>query len=113
LDWVPNLRLGVTAENQEQANKRIPILLQIPAKVRFISVEPMLGPVDITKWFSKGINWVICGGETGSGARPMNPDWAESLRDQCIDAGVPFFFKKSGNSGEHLLDGRVWEQIPG
>jgi protein gp37 len=101
--------LGVTAENQEQANKRIPVLLQIPAAVRFVSVEPMLGTVDINQYlphnprlFSernghKGfLDWVICGGESGPGARPMHPDWVRNLRDQCQTAGVPYFFKQWG-----------------
>lgn len=97
--------LGVTAENQEQADKRIPILLQIPAAKRYVSVEPMLGPVDLriaafngADSFTslEGIDWVICGGESGSGARPMHPDWARELRDQCKEAGVPFFFKQWG-----------------
>jgi len=116
VNWpLPNVFLGVTAENQEQADKRIPVLLQIPAAVRFVSVEPMLGTVDITRamygpdpegmnWFGftdgigyeAGIQWVICGGESGPGARPMHPDWARSLRDQCQDAFVPFFFKQWG-----------------
>jgi protein gp37 len=108
--------LGVTAENQEQADKRIPILLQTPASVRFVSVEPMIGPVSL-RWLSawdgmaikphpgsvtneldglKCLDWVICGGESGPGARPMHPDWARSLRDQCQAAGVPFFFKQWG-----------------
>ena len=100
-----NLWLGVTAENQEQANKRIPVLLQIPAAVRFVSVEPMLSPVDISLWFVSGymepphddvLNLVICGGESGPGARPLHPDWARSLRDQCQGAGVPFLFKQWG-----------------
>lgn len=102
-----NLWLGVTAENQEEADKRIPILLQIPAAVRFVSVEPMLGPVDLDSYLivgtdhpgsimRKGIDWVICGGETGPKARPMHPDWVRSLRDQCQSAGVPFFFKSWG-----------------
>ena len=133
----PNLWLGVTAENQEMADKRIPILLQIPAAVRFVSVEPMLGPINLRKWlfyqmrctkckdtgwvtglerpclwcnpggefrssvspaekFKPKLDWVICGGETGPDARPMHPDWARSLRDQCQEAGVPFFFKQWG-----------------
>jgi protein gp37 len=114
---LPNLWLGVTAENQEMADKRIPILLQIPAAVRFVSVEPMLGPVDLCNlpfppvttsrildalragsksskpW---GLDWVICGGESGPGARPLHPDWARSLRDQCVASGTPFFFKQWG-----------------
>ena len=104
-----NCWFGVTAENQEQADKRIPTLLQIPAAVRFVSVEPMLGSISILKWAERnresddtsdimipGLHWVICGGETGPGARPMHPDWVRSLRDQCQAAGVPFFFKQWG-----------------
>lgn len=122
--WWPNVWLGVTAENQQRADERIPILLQIPAAVRFVSIEPMLGPVDLTgirfdrntimnvlegcginrlspcqsipNAFCEKINWVICGGETGPGARPMHPEWMRSVRDQCRDAGVPFFFKQWG-----------------
>lgn len=108
-----NVWLGVTAENQEQADRRIPVLLQIPAAVRFVSVEPLLERVDLTRYMQiyvdpytrkvypldpqgPKLDWVICGGETGPGARPMHPDWARSLRDQCAVAGVPFFFKKMG-----------------
>ena len=105
---LPNLWLGVTVENQQRADERIPILLQIPAAKRFVSVEPMLGSVDLTfdagtgqglrdSFFSYGLDWVICGGETGPGARPMHPDWVRSLRDQCTAAGTPFFFKSWGN----------------
>lgn len=119
-----NIWLGVTTENQEQANKRIPILLEIPASVRFVSIEPMLSKIDLTttvikksdnnikpdvslnalKGFFGGaernertkLDWVICGGESGSKARPMHPDWTRSLRDQCKDAKTPFFFKQWG-----------------
>ena len=104
---------GVTAENQQRADERIPILLQIPAAVRFVSVEPMLGPVDLSYYLPRkpikdcsdemlpyynahGFNWVVCGGETGPGARPMHPDWVRSLVLQCKNAGVPFFFKQWG-----------------
>jgi protein gp37 len=100
--------LGVTAENQETADERIPVLLQIPAAVRFVSVEPMLWRVDLTPWLPRfldfsyttdpaRLDWIICGGESGPGARPLHPDWARSLRDQCQDAEVPFFFKQWGN----------------
>ena len=88
---IPNLWLGVTAENQEAADERIPILLDTPASVRFISHEPSLGALNPDL---DGIDWVICGGESGPGARPMHPDWARSLRDQCQAAGVPFFMKQ-------------------
>jgi protein gp37 len=114
-----NVWLGVTAENQAMADERIPVLLSIPAARRFVSIEPMLGPVDLR--LTRGtrdedyhgynddgpidyvitsraddLHWVICGGETGPGARPMHPDWPRSLRDQCTSAGVPFFFKQHG-----------------
>lgn len=109
--------LGVTAENQEQADLRIPILLSIPAAKRFVSIEPMLGPVSF-RWFNlskewyhnkietnhsvghldalKLLDWVICGGESGYKARPMHPDWVRSVRNQCKAAGTPFFFKQWG-----------------
>ena len=92
--------LGVTAENQKRADERIPILLQIPAAVRFVSVEPMLGPVDLDKTcgpyhcWREGLDWVICGGESGPRARPMYPEWARSLKDQCSNIGIPFFMKQ-------------------
>lgn len=104
-EW-PNVWLGVTAENQARADERIPILLSIQAAVRFVSVEPMLGPVDLThdldgfrcdENYGERLDWVICGGETGPGARPMHPDWARSLRDQCKAEGIPFFFKSMGD----------------
>ena len=110
-----NLWLGVTAENQRTADERIPVLLQIPAAIRFVSVEPMLSGIDLFQ--AKAINggpcggggeagpveydivsyldWVICGAETGPGKRPMDLDWARRIRDQCRAAGVPFFFKKA------------------
>jgi protein gp37 len=110
---IPNLWLGVTAENQETADKRIPYLLQLEAPVRFLSVEPMLGPIDLTGYLPEkkaryintnrhpdapSVDWVICGGETGSGAREMKPEWAWDLLQQCRSAHVPFFFKKPGDA---------------
>lgn len=89
-----NLHLGVTVENQETADWRIPPLLTIPATVRFISVEPMLEDICLDKF--EGIDWVICGGENGPGARPMHPDWVRRLRDQCVERKIPFFFKSWG-----------------
>jgi protein gp37 len=100
-----NFWLGVSVEDQKTANERIPILLQIPAAKRWVSVEPTLGPVDLSGWLfidEKGdsieppIQWVVMGGETGPHARPLHPDWVRSLRDQCQTAGVPFFFKGWG-----------------
>jgi protein gp37 len=107
--WPRNAWAGTTVENQEQADRRIPHLLRLPAVVRFLSCEPLLGPVDMmwplinAKTISGRFNgqplisWVICGGESGHGARPMHPDWARSLRDQCAESGVAFFFKQHGN----------------
>jgi len=127
----------VTAENQAMADKRVPDLLNTPFTVRGISVEPMLGPVDpwmpekrkgwVTNVPGKGIDWVICGGESGPGARPMHPEWARSLRDQCHGANIPFFFKQWGEfisakgfqvirvgkkKAGRLLDGRTWDEYP-
>ncbi len=105
--------LGTTVENQRRADERIPILREVPCAVRFLSVEPLLGPVELDL---RGIHWVICGGESGPGYRLMHPDWARSVRDQCSQAGVPFFFKQW--CGLHpkklgrLLDGREWNEFP-
>ena len=87
-----NVWLGCTVVNQEEADRDIPKLLKVDASVRFLSMEPLLGPVKLLG----GIDLVIVGGESGPNARPMHPDWARSLRDQCVAAGVPFFFKQWG-----------------
>ncbi len=87
--------LGVTAENQQRADERIPILLQIPAAVHFVSAEPLLGPLDLSPWIDR-LQWVIAGGETGPNARPMHSDWARKLRNDCQSANIPFFFKHFG-----------------
>jgi protein gp37 len=100
-----NVWLGTTVENQHAADTRIKHLLEFKTPtVRFLSCEPLLGPVDIRRYLEPGINgnridWVIAGGESGHGARPVNPDWLESLRDQCQEAIVPFLFKQWGNWG--------------
>jgi protein gp37 len=110
-----NIWIGATVVNLEEADRDVPKLLAVPAAVRFLSIEPMLGPIDLERprpgpnldqgggrvicqpWLiQSGIDWVICGGESGPGARPMHPDWARSLRDQCESAGVPFMFKQWG-----------------
>ncbi len=98
---LPNVWLGVSVEDQTRADERIPHLLTTPAAVRFLSCEPLLGPVDLRRLDvpGLGIDWVIAGGESGSGARPMHPDWARALRDQCGASGVPFFFKQWGEFG--------------
>ena len=120
---LPNVWIGATIVNQAEADRDIPKLLDVPARVRFLSMEPLLGPVDLTHievfggdaeiFPLKGttdcvddegaptddvpaLDWVIVGGESGPGARPMSPDWARSLRDQCAAAGVPFLFKQWG-----------------
>lgn len=101
---LPNVWLGVSAENQQWADIRIPALLDTPAAIRFVSAEPLLGPVDLSRFLADDdakfdtppLNWVIAGGESGRGARPMHPDWARSLRDQCQAAGVAFHFKQRG-----------------
>jgi len=100
--WPANVWLGTTAENQKWAARRLPHLLANPAAVHFISCEPLLGPVDLREWLpargrNRAVSWVIAGGESGHRARPMNPEWARSLRDQCRARGVPFHFKQWGN----------------
>ncbi|WP_448684766.1 phage Gp37/Gp68 family protein [Achromobacter xylosoxidans] len=99
----PNVWLGATIVNQAEADRDIPKLLELPARVRFLSMEPLLGPVDLGTacrraglHLGEALDWVIVGGESGPGARPMHPAWAASLRDQCQDAGVPFLFKQWG-----------------
>lgn len=98
-DWPKNVWCGVTAENQKWANRRIPVLMDLPAVVRFLSCEPLLGRIDLGRWTigDQRINWVIAGGESGHKARPMNPDWARYLRDQCTEARIPFHFKQWGH----------------
>jgi len=128
---IPNVWLGVTAENQERADERIPILLSIAAAKRFVSLEPLLAPITLFDTSDgilegpavikhggttvgspheppegyddsyPGIDWTIVGGESGPGARPMHPDWVRSLRDQCVAAGVPFHFKAWGEWVTH------------
>ena len=126
---LPNVWLGVSAERQQEADERIPDLLATPAAIRFVSAEPLLGPIDFTRivnrdpakfsWLNywprlnaltgnyplieetrdphpERLHWIIVGGESGPGARPMHPAWARAIRDQCVAAGVPFFFKQWG-----------------
>lgn len=128
-----NIWLGVSAENQKCADERIPLLLQTPAAVRLVSVEPMLSAVNLSPYLpillpdgtpvfsyrqglKVGLDWVICGSESGPGARPAMASWVLSLRDQCQAAGVPFFLKQLVIGGKLIkmpeLDGRVWDQMP-
>jgi protein gp37 len=133
--WPTNVWVGTSVEDQKRADERVPVLLRIPAAVRFLSCEPLLGAVDVSRWLAdvetcqrcngsasvpvpgggkacpdcyddpngqgactvQRIQWVIAGGESGRGARPMHPKWATSLRDQCADVGVPFLFKQMGS----------------
>jgi protein gp37 len=141
---LPNVWIGVSVENQQTADERIPILLQVPAAVRWVSLEPLLGPVDLDlprceihdrnelsmngsvcngcasdgysgelSWghwldpLNGGISWVVAGGESGPSARPSNPSWFRSLRDQCAEAGVPFLFKQWGEWAPRLGSGGV------
>ena len=112
---LPNVWLGVSVENQKCADERIPLLLETPAAVRFISAEPLLGPLDLRRLLGR-LSWVIAGGESGSRARPMDPSWVLNIRDQCLNAAVPFFFKQWGGvvksrTGREL-EGRTWDQMP-
>ncbi|MEV6281035.1 phage Gp37/Gp68 family protein [Nocardia sp. NPDC051832] len=108
-----NVWLGVSTETQQWANLRIPILLATPAAVRFVSAEPLLGPIDLTTipGTLTGIDWLIVGGESGPKARPMHPNWARALRDQCTEtaAPVPFFFKQHGEFASSRSVGDRWE----
>jgi protein gp37 len=94
--WPANVWIGTTVENQVWAEKRLPKLVQLPASVRFISAEPLLGPVDLSRWILS-IDWVITGGESGPKARPSSPSWFRGLLNQCMAAEVPFHFKQWGD----------------
>lgn len=113
LEWPPNVWMGVSVEDEAHLG-RIDDLREVPAAVRFISAEPLLGPLpglDLS-----GIGWVIVGGESGPDHRPLDLAWAREVRDVCISAGVPFFFKQVGGrtpkAGGRELDGRTWDQMP-
>jgi protein gp37 len=140
---LPNVWLGVSAENQDCADRRIPLLLDVAASTRFVSAEPLLGPIDLRQALSRWtppidhpgwqndqlrtgavLHWLIVGGESGGRARPMHPDWARGLRDQCLKAGVAFHFKQWGEyqpesqgastGGYWLIDrnGNSWTCMP-
>lgn len=118
-DGIPrNVWLGTTVENQEEADRRIPHLVQCPARVRFLSCEPLQGPVMIRRWLRK-LEWVIAGGESGAHYRPVDPAWFRDLRDQCADYSVPFLFKQwEGRTQTEIkrkgreLDGVVHDGYP-
>jgi protein gp37 len=113
LPWPRNVWMGVTIENRRFAG-RADLLRRTPAAVKFISAEPLLGPLD--ELDLTGIDWLICGGESGPGHRRMRPEWARALRDRCLADGVAFFFKQWGGlrpkDGGRLLDGRTWDEMP-
>jgi len=113
LPWPENLWLGTSVENMDVA-RRVDDLRRTPAAVKFVSAEPLLGPLDALDL--SGIDWVIGGGESGAGARPCAPVWATGLRDHCVREGVAFFWKQWGGhtakAGGRLLDGKVWDEYP-
>lgn len=113
VEWPSNVWMGVSVEKDDQC-ARVDDLRAVPAAVRFLSLEPLLGPLpslDLT-----GVNWVILGGESGPRARPIDPEWVREVRDHCIGLNVPFFFKQWGGHtpkrGGRILDGRTWDQMP-
>ncbi len=115
-----NVWVGVSAENREAAERRLPILAEIPARLRFVSYEPALGPVDFSPWLRSGcLHWVIAGAESRPGrraGRPANLGWFAAVRDQCRRAGVPFFLKQIAIDGAIVetpeLAGRRWMEVP-
>lgn len=113
IEWPENVWMGVSIENRRWVD-RADYLRTVPAAVRFISAEPLLGPLDELEL--DGIDWLIVGGESGPGHRLMQEEWALDLRDRCRDAGVPFFFKQVGGrtskAGGRALDGREWSEMP-
>jgi len=113
LPWPSNVWIGVSVESADYAY-RIEHLRHVPARTRFVSFEPLLG--DVGDVDLAGIHWAIVGGESGPGARPMRPEWALAIRDQCVRQSVPFFFKQWGGvhkkKAGRLLEGRVWDEYP-
>jgi len=113
LPWPAHIWQGVSVENQTYV-KRVALLRQVPATVRFLSIEPLLGPIPNLPL--EDIHWVIVGGESGPGHRPIRTEWVRDIRKQCVSANVPFFFKQWGGrtpkSGGRKLDGRFWDQMP-
>ncbi|GAP09959.1 bacteriophage protein gp37 [Bellilinea caldifistulae] len=113
LYWPENVWMGVSVENQNYAF-RIDHLRETHAAIRFLSLEPLLGP--LVNLNLSGIHWVIVGGESGPGARPIQESWVCDIRDQCLDANVPFFFKQWGGTNKkksgRKLDGRTWDELP-
>jgi protein gp37 len=113
LPWPDNVWMGVSVENEDYVN-RIDHLRSTPAYIKFLSLEPLLGPLDHLDL--RGVDWTIAGGESGPAARPMDPEWVRSIRDQCVNAGVAFHFKQWGGvqkkQAGRVLDGRTWDELP-
>lgn len=113
-EWPKNVWLGTSVENQAAADYRVPLLQAIPAHIRFLSCEPLLGPIEHLDL--QDIDWVIAGGESGMRHRPIDIEWIRSLRNRCVTSDVAFFFKQWGGirskTGGRLLDGREWSEFP-
>jgi protein gp37 len=113
IDWPDNVWMGVSVENPSYTH-RIDLLRTTQAHVKFLSIEPLLGPMAEVDF--RGIDWVIAGGESGPRARAVRPEWITGLRDQCVSANVPFFFKQWGGTNKkktgRLLEGRTWDEMP-
>ena len=133
--WPEHVWIGTTVENQRFAEQRIPFLLDVPCRYRFLSCEPLLGSINLSEWIA-ALHWIIAGGESGRRARPTHPNWIRGLRDQCSKAGVAFHFKQWGNwypqetgrigtdrsvtsflrmskkNAGRTLDGRTWDELP-
>lgn len=113
LEWSENVWMGVSVENQDYA-QRVDYLRRVPAAVRFLSCEPLLGPLELDL---EGIHWVIVGGESGQGHRPIEPEWVRGIRGQCEESGTAFFFKQWGGirpkARGRELDGRTYDEMPG
>ena len=113
LPWPTNLWLGVSVENDDYSY-RIDLLRQIPAQTKFLSLEPLLGPMPSLNLTN--IDWVITGGESGPKSRTVKPEWVTAIRDQCVEQQTPFFFKQWGGSNKKRsgreLDGTTWDQFP-
>lgn len=112
LSWTSNIWMGTSVENM-RVIERVDHLRKVPARVRFLSCEPLLGPLKLNL---EGIHWVIVGGESGPGARPMDGQWVREIRDQCVKENVAFFFKQWGGVQKHrtgrMLDNRTWDEMP-
>lgn len=113
LNWMPHIWMGVSVESDTYQH-RIDDLRKTDAHVKFLSLEPLLGP--LRNLDLRGIDWAIVGGESGPGARPIKPEWVAEVRDQCVSAGVPFFFKQWGGIRKkktgRTLEGRTWDEMP-